>query len=284
MEYHINIKFKILFYYIMTFLTLDIGGSGIKIIEFNDKKDIIQSYNINCIDKDDEEKRIKEFYNIENVAFSYIKIFFPLSQNKKIFVSNCGLFNSENGIVSRWGYQYKLLSELSEEGYQCKVVNDGIAHAYSILYNTIIDGPILSLTFGTGIGYSAFNIDNKLFIPCDTDDIILDHRIDDDYPDKNPHQLLGHKEMMELWMNNKFYIWEKRFNRLLDSLFANIQPKTLLLFGGITQREYKKGNHIFNKNIIPLIKSTYYCKNKGISIKIGGKYSGNIGSLNYFSE
>ena len=82
----------------------------------------------------------------------------------------------------------------------------------------------------------------------------------------------------------EFDKWCRRFICLLNSLFANIQPKTLLLFGGITSQEYEEGFHILNSRIIPLIEETYYYEKKGLNIKIGESYSANLGVINYFDN
>lgn len=267
----------------MNFITLDIGGSGIKIVEFSGKKMVVRSKKIECKETN-ENKRCEEFIRIEQSTLRYILINYPLNFYPNILVSNCGSFNSETYEVTRWNRTYYLLSDLKKMGYVCYVLNDGIAHPYSIVNQINLEGPILSLTFGTGIGYSAFNDKLEIYTPCETDDIIRDHRVDDLYPDKDPHELLGFREMMFLWNSGFFDRWEKRFERLINSLLANLQPKTILLFGGITQTQFNEGYTLFSTRIIPLIKKTYYYKKKGLRIEVGGEYSANMGVLNFFGE
>ena len=182
----------------MGYLTLDIGGSGIKIVEYNKNKEIIYCKKINST-KTDEEERKEEFYLLEKQALIKIYGKYSVNQYPKIYISNCGTFNKETYEVERWNKKYFLLSELKKCGYECLILNDGLAHPYSLIKNEYITGPVLSLTFGTGIGYAAFDDKLNIYYPCETDDIIRDQRIDNDYPDKDPHELLGYREMMDLW-------------------------------------------------------------------------------------
>ena len=266
----------------MVYLTLDIGGSGIKLVEYNEDKEIINFQKFEFLNQTG--NRYFEFQELEKKVFLHIYSKYSVKSYPQIFVSNCGTFNQITYEVERWNNKYSLLKDLKAIGYECCVLNDGLAHPQSLINSYFIEGPVLSITFGTGIGYAAFDKNLSVFTPCETDDIIRDHRVDDNMPDKDPHELLGYEEMIRLWRRKKFDVWCRRFLRLMNSLFANIQPKTLMLFGGITQEDYEEGYKILNTKIIPLINQTYYFEKKGLKIMVGGKYSANEGVLNYFGD
>ncbi len=218
-------------------ILIDIGGSGIKIAEYKDKKiGKIETYN-NISSFDEFIKMIQKRQGTNHL--------------KKIAISSAGFIDPEKGRFIKCKCAPYLegdtVKKLSKEFPFTKisVVNDGEAHARALLVpGRDVRFGAIHLAFGTSVSFGVINDKGEIIRTCsgenwDIGDYLLRTR-------EKPYEVWyklgaeGLKELEENFSDDPYYHFGLRAGGLLTNLAVIFRPRTIGLSGGIISSQGKR--------------------------------------------
>lgn len=190
-------------------------------------------------------------------------ISYKLEEAKFLGISCAGFIDSDAGEVvlfRRAGWKKRpLVKNFKANMPNTKVVllNDGEAHLISALLISGIKHPVLSLSIGTALGFSMTDEQGNLYRPrknsnFDIGSIMIPTRASR----KEVWWALGSEGLAELQKNMNGDDGVKHFGYRLGAYLANLtillQPRTIILSGGIVENHWDKMSPAiieeFNKN------------------------------------
>ncbi|MCR4739462.1 MAG: hypothetical protein K5886_04285 [Lachnospiraceae bacterium] len=218
-------------------ILIDIGGSGIKVAEYKDKKiGKIETFN-NISSFDEFTKMIKKRQGTNHL--------------KKIAISSAGFIDPENGrfIECRCapyleGDTVKMLNKEFPFA-KVSVVNDGEAHTRALLVpGRDVRFGAIHLAFGTAVSFGVINEKGEIIRTCsggnwDIGDYLLRTR-------EAPYEVYrklgaeGLRELEENFDGDPYRHFGLRVGGLLTNLAVIFRPRTIGLSGGIIASQGKR--------------------------------------------